>query len=1053
YGIGEFPENAYVRLCYAVYTLRLQMSKTEPSKHINRALALDPAFDIVFQVGRGQILAEVSVYQRVAYCIDQLTNQSKEVDFLGSDWRLVHIRILKPHSWPEFQKLDGVAKFHHFKAMKLSHEMWSLLFQEPHRVEEIEGIAWAIEEASAIADKSYIRLINMFPKSKVLLRYYAQFCVDVTKELSKASVLTSRADRLEDIAEVEGSTASMNKFEDTPEESSETSLSRNSLRNTSTRTGRSSIGSGPPIVWAPDPFSTEEKHSEENLPYADDNDDSDDEETDLEAAEAQQNTRALTPAGLPQLPEKKESVKDQEWRVKLGKVPVGEVIENKNRDRGDGQIEQRGDDQTRLAMRLIDQQSSVGTTNPEQRQTQAMQQLRDLLLRANAPSIKMLMISSIIIGVIGFFCSVANYVVSTTLLQSTSDGVAFLYWLHIREYSTALSFRRCRQLQSAYLHSDVDLFQSLQSDLRGHMLNYRDASENLFAHRNMDDGVTNEYYTTRTILMNVSYYPEIAGRVGVLMSLQEVMNGFIESGLQLAALDFDAFEDIVQTNAYDYSMNDLYFNTQTATADTATIEVYCLSGLQMLVVVVLMILLDHRVRLFRTKQRSFLKVFLAIPRSILQDQVTQCEETSLEELFGGDLTSSPEASETNTGMRRRLNFRWQYGAYAVSGFVYLNVVGIYDLGQLFALLDQVTWQNIARMEVRREMMSPRDNLTWLTEEDLLIAVNHDLLYLDMTFGHVQYRHFNATINYTNDTVSLGIFTLSNQVLKVLKTLSAAIYIGPFVSDPGQFAFLEAVLEPDYVDGYHRAELEVLAETEDYLSSSNTRIKIIFIAEILVSQIFVFIGMVKHFRFQDNSTINLVVRNGEIETISGKELEEGDGKWKIETREDINFPDFARFGHYSLPNHILRAPRVAEVIKEEIYRSSVVGNPKEPKFKFFKFSFKKRRGSNLDQDNEAKDIEAGPSPEKDNVQRSARLSVTRVSKTEGKRESGESASARLRRRASIQADNIFKHLAAQDPTPVPDASEIRRRPSVLKAPTGDFPTAIASSKSVGWEDDS
>ncbi|KAJ3333770.1 hypothetical protein HDU76_003939 [Blyttiomyces sp. JEL0837] len=175
-GLLEFPDEPHLRTAYAIYQQFFTKDSYKAARLLSRVKMMNPALDMQFQV----------------YYASQINNQSKEADFLG-----LHVR-LDVASYAEFRKIDFGAKINHFRAVQDIKSMWKLVKDRHFKIEELSKIMARLNSHAALSENAYARLAAKFPNSKVILRYYARFCYDVTNDLLKAENLTSHADELED---------------------------------------------------------------------------------------------------------------------------------------------------------------------------------------------------------------------------------------------------------------------------------------------------------------------------------------------------------------------------------------------------------------------------------------------------------------------------------------------------------------------------------------------------------------------------------------------------------------------------------------------------------------------------------------------------------------------------------------------------------------------------------------------------------------------------------------------------------------------------------------
>ncbi|KAJ3212266.1 hypothetical protein HDU67_003927 [Dinochytrium kinnereticum] len=174
-GVYEFPSEGAIRVPFAIYMFFTNFSEREVNLQISRAKAIKPVWDLRFQL----------------FCVNQLSNQRKEMDFLGAGVRL------DVAGQAEFKKLDREAKVNHFLAVQEMRTMWKFVRQKNFDLDELSRISTSLYTHAEKAQSSYMKLVSKFPRSKLILRYFAHFCTDVTKDISRAEALVFKADEIE----------------------------------------------------------------------------------------------------------------------------------------------------------------------------------------------------------------------------------------------------------------------------------------------------------------------------------------------------------------------------------------------------------------------------------------------------------------------------------------------------------------------------------------------------------------------------------------------------------------------------------------------------------------------------------------------------------------------------------------------------------------------------------------------------------------------------------------------------------------------------------------
>ncbi|KAJ3104349.1 hypothetical protein HDU97_009322 [Phlyctochytrium planicorne] len=174
-GAYEFPSEANIRIPYAIYLFFINCPERDVNIQLAKARALKPAWDFQFQI----------------FCISQISTQNKELDYLGLGVKL------DIAGQAEYKKLDRDAKVNHYLAVQEMRNMWKFAKQKNFDVEELSIISSRLFTHAKRAHECYMRLAAKFPRSKLILRFFAQFCHDVTNDTARADALIFRADEIE----------------------------------------------------------------------------------------------------------------------------------------------------------------------------------------------------------------------------------------------------------------------------------------------------------------------------------------------------------------------------------------------------------------------------------------------------------------------------------------------------------------------------------------------------------------------------------------------------------------------------------------------------------------------------------------------------------------------------------------------------------------------------------------------------------------------------------------------------------------------------------------
>jgi hypothetical protein len=62
--------------------------------------------------------------------------------------------------------------------------LWKLVADKNFKLEDLSKIATRLYQYAEKAQNAYVLLATKFPKSKIIMRYYARFCYDVRENLN-----------------------------------------------------------------------------------------------------------------------------------------------------------------------------------------------------------------------------------------------------------------------------------------------------------------------------------------------------------------------------------------------------------------------------------------------------------------------------------------------------------------------------------------------------------------------------------------------------------------------------------------------------------------------------------------------------------------------------------------------------------------------------------------------------------------------------------------------------------------------------------------------------
>ncbi|KAJ3037726.1 hypothetical protein HDV00_001375 [Rhizophlyctis rosea] len=177
-GFRQFPRNAMLNLIYANYVITFIPGRDQDAIfHITRAKKLKPTFDAKFFL----------------FMQDRTIEQLKRTQGLNSS-------TMNISSYVEFQTMQNGARANHLSALVelrefLTHVRSSSSGKDPSTY---PIFLQRISEAEQRANAYYQKLVARWPKSKVLLRMYATFLLQVKNDTETATRLMAIADEIED---------------------------------------------------------------------------------------------------------------------------------------------------------------------------------------------------------------------------------------------------------------------------------------------------------------------------------------------------------------------------------------------------------------------------------------------------------------------------------------------------------------------------------------------------------------------------------------------------------------------------------------------------------------------------------------------------------------------------------------------------------------------------------------------------------------------------------------------------------------------------------------
>ncbi|KND03391.1 uncharacterized protein SPPG_00879 [Spizellomyces punctatus DAOM BR117] len=178
-GFRQYPKDAMLNLVYAEYLENYTPpGNEEPAYFIQKAKTLKPAFDARFFI----------------FMQDHIIEQSKRTEGLNSS-------TLNISSYVEFQTMQNGARRNHLATLLeirafLTHVRTHQRGRDP---KTYPIFLQRISEAEQKATDYYKKLISRWPKSKVLLRMYAAFLMQIKNDKEGAAKFTNAAEEIEEL--------------------------------------------------------------------------------------------------------------------------------------------------------------------------------------------------------------------------------------------------------------------------------------------------------------------------------------------------------------------------------------------------------------------------------------------------------------------------------------------------------------------------------------------------------------------------------------------------------------------------------------------------------------------------------------------------------------------------------------------------------------------------------------------------------------------------------------------------------------------------------------
>ena len=187
-GLMEFPENSHLTVLFSLYTCNAFGKKPQSFSIMHR-----------LEVSRLFMDSQIQCYMHL-----QLELKDKELSFLDSD------ATLDAAVANEYARIIQDTKLNHYIATLYARAMWRLVSDRAYDTSKLEKVSENMNRAVIKASDGYKRLIQKFPRSAALYRYYAHFSTHVLGDEDEAHQLNAQAQVLE-VAKAEALAAAKKK--------------------------------------------------------------------------------------------------------------------------------------------------------------------------------------------------------------------------------------------------------------------------------------------------------------------------------------------------------------------------------------------------------------------------------------------------------------------------------------------------------------------------------------------------------------------------------------------------------------------------------------------------------------------------------------------------------------------------------------------------------------------------------------------------------------------------------------------------------------------------
>ncbi|KAJ3413868.1 hypothetical protein HDV05_007389 [Chytridiales sp. JEL 0842] len=827
-GLQEFPEEPNIRMSYAFYLHYLRISDADALRQVAKTKALEPPLDIEFRI----------------YYVHQISNQSHEADFLGLGTKL------DVASYAEFQKLDRTAKINHYLAIQEIRSMWKLVTDKGFKLEDLAKVASRLYKHAEDAQNAYMLLAAKFPKSKVILRYYARFCYDVTNDVVRGENLTTHADELEN----EGITIE----DDAPAPIFEPPVPR---RSASIR------------------VATDLNNAESPLPRR-----SASIRAPMDSASNNSGHRQSVSGSVSRKPSKRGTgAFDQ---MSAGKSDTSSAHSTQRREAAAAQ---------RLREARIEKRAFF---------VRVMFLAKTLLIIAFAIA-NFVVVSDLLyssresLEKMGWYTDRCYYTAMT--------------FRRIRQLESAKDIVQFKAIQNV-LMQEMDRFSTSAENLFMTRDEKDEAANALEVAQNTPTLFSNYPLQNTTRFFNLSLFYFVQGYITSGFQIANVTMDLMKESKYNNQVRFILDNYLAAQVPYNVAIQQHFLPKEWRRQQNSRSIVFTLTGLIIGVVSAFIVAVDFMFLRFNRTQVKTLEIFRAIPKEVIVQSLEDLEESDSADIFQQNIIKSAESAggKTNNTSNYHINFRSMlyFTALAMATltgvFAYINLDAFGKIGENFTIIglaselredavrgynaaldlhkfDALTWGNRTRLIMAygkttsdlirhlQEVMfgsptrlPPGRSYNNFPRSAVALLNEPSCLALNASLCNPANRAWNDTIGYNSNSVSLGLLHLTTQVARAHLDLSSAAAVGAF-PDEGRVKFLDSILEPDFLDGWEQMKMRVMKDTTDLVNDRSKVDMAIFIMQIVlavggfIGQVVLVSKIMSNYRFTDHCIYGILNR--------------------------------------------------------------------------------------------------------------------------------------------------------------------------------------------------